>query len=206
MAKDLNVPVASIWIGGAARNSDSGEAFESLNPDDDIVYRFATKGSSKNLLYAVAPANRAFASYGASPAKDRERWLQKAAEVMENREADFVGALIDEIGSPIKKAKFEFRKVLGPLLATVGMYRHADGKALPEDYPVRFSMSVRKGSGVVACVTRFNVPQIRGIRLTAHALAAGVAVVLPPSEMTLRVAHLVAGSRRAPFGNNGVSH
>ena len=198
MAKDLNTPVASIWTGGAARNSESGEAFESANPDDDIVFCLAVKGSSKNVLYAVVSAKRAFASYGASLAKDRERWLQKAAEIMENRGADFVGALFDEIGSPTKKATFELHKIIGMLRTATGLCRHADGKTLPEDYPVRFFVSVHERSGVVACVTPFDGPLIKGLFLTARTLAAGNAVVLPPSEIASRVAHLIAGSRRPP--------
>ena len=192
MAKDNTAFEAGIWIDGAPRAARSGEVFDSLNPEDDSVYCTAAHGGPQDMLDAVACAKSTFATYGETLAKDRERWLQKAAEVMEARADDFIGALIDEIGSPKKKAVFEFNKALGMMRAAAGMCRHVTGKTLPGDYPGRFSMSIRKPRGVVACITPFNVPLIKGIRLTAHALATGNTVVLLPSEMAPHVSHLIA--------------
>ena len=192
MASDSAAFGASIWIDGAPRAARSGRVFDSLNPEDDRVYCRAAHGSPQDMLDAVACAKAAFATYAETLAKDRERWLQKAAEVMEARADDFVNALIDEIGSPKKKALFEFNKALGMLRAAAGMCRQVAGKTLPGDYPGRFSMSIRKPRGVVACITPFNVPLIKGIRLTAHALATGNTVVLLPSEMAPHVSHLIA--------------
>lgn len=192
MASD-NVPFdASIWIDGAPRAARSGATFDSLNPENDSIYCRAAHGAATDMDDAVASAKVAFETYGATLAKDRERWLQKAAEIMESRADAFTDALIDEIGSPRKKAVFEFNKALGMLRAAAGMCRHVCGKTLPGDYPGRFSMSLRKPRGVVACITPFNVPLIKGIRLTAHALATGNTVVLLPSEMAPHVAHLIA--------------
>ncbi len=192
MAKDNTAFEAAIWIDGAPRAARSGEVFDSLNPEDDSVYCRAAHGGPQDMLDAVACAKATFVTYGETLAKDRERWLQKAAEVMESRKDAFVDALIDEIGSPRKKADFEFNKALGMLRAAAGMCRHVTGKTLPGDYPGRFSMSIRKPRGVVACITPFNVPLIKGIRLTAHALATGNTVVLLPSEMAPHVSHLIA--------------
>lgn len=192
MAKDNTAFEAAIWIDGAPRAALSGAVFDSLNPEDDRVYCRAAHGGRQDMLDAVACAKAAFATYGETMAKDRERWLQKAADVMEARADDFIDALIDEIGSPKKKAAFEFNKALGMLRAAAGMCRHVTGKTLPSDYPGRFSMSLRKPRGVVACITPFNVPLIKGIRLTAHALATGNTVVLLPSEMAPHVSHLIA--------------
>jgi len=192
MAKDTVRAQADIWIEGAPRAARSGRSFDSLNPEDDSPYCRAAHGGPDDMLDAVASARKAFATYGETLAKDRERWLQKAAEIMEARAGIFTDALIDEIGSPKKKANFEFNKALGMLRAAAGMCRHVTGKTLPGDYPGRFSMSLRKPRGVVACITPFNVPLIKGIRLTAHALATGNTVVLLPSEMAPHVAHLIA--------------
>jgi len=183
---------AAIWIDGAPRPAKSGSVFDSLNPEDDSVYGRAAHGGVEDMLAAVASAKAACATFGETLAKDRERWLQKAAEIMEAREDDFVNALTDEIGSPKRKALFEFNKALGMLRAAAGMCRHVTGKTLPGDYPGRFSMSLRKPRGVVACITPFNVPLIKGIRLTSHALATGNTVVLLPSEMAPHVSHLIA--------------
>ena len=185
-------PRAHIWIGGEPVEAEGGRVFDSLSPDDDSVFCQAAHGTANDMKSAVAAAKSAFETYGRTLAKDRERWLQKAAEIMETRQDRFVDALIDEIGSPVKKAEFEFHKALGMLRAAAGMCRHVTGKTLPGDYPGRFSMSIRRPRGVVACITPFNVPLIKGIRLTAHALATGNTVVLLPSEMAPYVSQLIA--------------
>lgn len=192
MAKDGALPTAAIWIGGVPRPAESGAVFESFNPEDDSVYCSAARGGVEDIQEAIAAARKAADQYGRSLAKDREHWLQKAAELMELRRDAFVDALIDEIGSPLKKAVFEFNKALGMLRAAAGMCRQVTGKTLPGDYPDRFSMSIRAPRGVVACITPFNVPLIKGIRLTAHALATGNTVVLLPSELAPHVSHLIA--------------
>lgn len=185
-------PHAAIWIGGEERDSSDGRRFDSLNPEDDSVYCSAAHGAPADMEAAIAAARLASATYRKTSANDRERWLQKAAELMEERSAPFVDALIDEIGSPRKKAEFEFGKALSMLRAAAGMCRHVSGKTLPGDVPGRFSMSLRQPRGVVACITPFNVPLIKGVRLCANALATGNAVVLLPSEMAPHVAHLMA--------------
>lgn len=186
------LPHAAIWIGGRTQESSDKRRFDSLNPEDDSVYCTAAHGTSKDMEAAIEAARTASTTFRKTLAKDRERWLQKAAELMEERWAPFVNALIDEIGSPKKKAEFEYNKALGMLRAAAGMCRHVTGKTLPGDYPGRFSMSLRQPRGVVACITPFNVPLIKGIRLSAHALATGNTVVLLPSEMAPHIAHLIA--------------
>lgn len=188
-SRELHVP---FWIGGSSVEVGEQGRFESLNPDNDSVYCTAVRGGPKDVSAAVAAAKQAFESYGRTPAKHRERWLQNAASILETRQTEFVDALIDEIGSPVGKAEFEFGLALEMLRAAAGMCRHVTGRTLPTDTPGRFSMSIRRPRGVVACITPFNVPLIKGIRLSAHALATGNTVVLLPSEMAPRVGHLIA--------------
>ncbi len=58
--------------------------------------------------------------------------------------------------------------------------------------PKRLSMSVRHPIGVIAAITPFNVPMIKGVRLTAHPLALGNTVVLLPSEHAPVLATMLA--------------
>lgn len=130
MANDLNAPRISSRIDGAARNSESGKAFDRLNLNDGIAGRFAATGSIKDMLDAINSANGAFASFGEGLSMNRERRLQNAAAITESWKADFVDAPGDGIGSPIKKARYEFCKALGmPRSAFAGMPRR--GAARP---------------------------------------------------------------------------
>jgi vanillin dehydrogenase len=182
------------WIGGQEVPPAKGTFFDDHNPLDDSVYATAAQATYEDVDSAVQHAHSAFATYGQSLAKEREKVLAQAAALLEKQSADFVDILVDEIGSPIRKAHFEVSLSVGLLRAAAGMARQAGGKVMPSDVPGRLSFSLRSPLGVVASITPFNVPLIKGVRLSANPLALGNTVVLLPSEeapaLALRLARL----------------
>ncbi|MEM1372753.1 MAG: aldehyde dehydrogenase family protein [Pseudomonadota bacterium] len=171
------------FINGAWVDADGKTTFEVLNPLDDSLYAHAAKGTGADMARAVAAAKEAFKSYRETTPTERERMLLRVAELMEERQQELVSCLIDEIGSPIQKAMFEFSKGLTMVRAAAGLCRQVRGETIPSDRPGTFSMSVREPLGVVAVITPFNVPLIKTTRLVANALAVGNTVVHLPSEM-----------------------
>ena len=180
------------WIGGEWIDADNGETFDVYNPIDDSVYCHAAKGTGDDLRKAVACAKSAFSTYRETLPKERELWLLRAAEVIERRKQDVLDCLIDEIGSPVGKAMFEFDKSLTMLRAAAGLCRNMRGETIPSDAPGKFSMTIREPLGVVAIITPFNVPLIKTSRLVANALALGNTVVQLPSEMSPHLSILMA--------------
>ena len=176
--KSLKHFIAGQWIDAAC-----GATFEVLNPLDDSLYAYAAKGTGDDIINAVAAAKAAFTSYKETAPTERERWLLRVAEIMEERQKDLVDCLIDEIGSPVQKAMFEFTKGLTMVRAAAGLCRNVRGETIPSDRASTFSMSIREPLGVVAVITPFNVPLIKTTRLVANALAVGNTVVHLPSEM-----------------------
>ena len=185
---------AEHWIEGKSTAPKHGKYFQTLNPLDDEVISEAAAGSVDDVHAAVDTAHRTFASFRSSLPKERERILCKAAELLERDRNEFVNILVDEIGSPIKKAHFEVEKGLSFLRAAAGMTRHATGKTIPSDVPGKFSMSVRSPIGVIAAITPFNVPLIKGVRLSCNPIALGNTVVMLSSEeaplLSIRLAKL----------------
>lgn len=185
-----------LFIGGDWGDANSGETFDVLNPLDDSPYAHAAKGSGDDVRRAVAAAKAAFPAFKETTPTQRERWLLRIAELMEDRQAELINCLIDEIGSPVQKAMFEFNKALTMVRAAAGLCRNVRGETIPSDAPGKFSMSIREPLGVVAVITPFNVPLIKTARLVANALAVGNTVVHLPSEMaphlTVLFAELVA--------------
>ena len=180
------------FIGGAWIDSESGETFEDYNPLDDSLYARVAKGTGQDMHNAIYAAKTAFTAYRQTTPTQRERWLLRVAEIMEERQSELVDCLIDEIGSPIQKAMFEFTKGLTMIRAAAGMCRNVRGETIPSDAPGKFSMSVREPLGVVAVITPFNVPLIKTTRLVANALALGNTVVHLPSEMAPHLTVLFA--------------
>ncbi|MCG8440485.1 MAG: aldehyde dehydrogenase family protein [Caulobacterales bacterium] len=187
-----SVKSLQLWIGGEWRAASGAETFEDLNPLDDSLYAVAAKGTAADMRAAVAAARNAFSTYRKTPPNEREGWLLNAADQMVRRKGDIIDCLIDEIGSPIGKAMFEFDKGVSMTRAAAGLARQVRGETIPSDTPGKLSMSFRAPRGVVACITPFNVPFIKAARLTANALAVGNTVVLLPSEMAPHLSVLVA--------------
>lgn len=171
------------YIGGAWIDADGGALFDDLNPLDDSLYARAARGTGGDMRKAVEVARAAFPAYKETTPTERERWLLRVAEIMEQRKDDLINCLIDEIGSPIQKAMFEFTKGLTMVRAAAGLCRNVRGETIPSDRPGTLSMSIREPLGVVAVITPFNVPLIKTTRLVANALAVGNTVVHLPSEM-----------------------
>ena len=180
------------FIGGEWVDAATGETFEDLNPLDDSLYAVAAKGSGDDIRKAIAAAKAAFPAYKEITPTERERWLLRVAEIMERRQAELVDCLIDEVGSTVGKAMFEFNKGLAMVRAAAGMCRNVRGETIPSDVPGKFSMSIREPLGVVAIITPFNVPLIKNTRLVANALAVGNTVVHLPSEMAPHLSVLMA--------------
>lgn len=180
------------FIGGAWVDAATGETFEDLNPIDDSLYAVAAKGSGDDIRKAIAAAKSAFPAYKETTPTERERWLLRVAEIMERRQSELVDCLIDEVGSTVGKAMFEFNKGLAMVRAAAGMCRNVRGETIPSDVPGKFSMSIREPLGVVAIITPFNVPLIKNARLVANALAVGNTVVHLPSEMAPHLSVLMA--------------
>ncbi|MEM9843315.1 MAG: aldehyde dehydrogenase family protein [Pseudomonadota bacterium] len=197
------------FVDGAWVDAEGGATFEVLNPLDDSLYAHAAKGTAGDMKKAVAAAKAAFASYRETTPTERERMLLRVAELMEERQQELVNCLIDEIGSPIQKAMFEFSKGLTMVRAAAGLCRQVRGETIPSDRPGTFSMSIREPLGVVAVITPFNVPLIKTTRLVANALAVGNTVVHLPSEMaphlTVIFAEIIAEAGFAPGTYNVVT-
>ncbi len=171
------------FIGGSWVDASEHATFDVLNPLDDSPYAKAARGDGGDMRKAVAAAKTAFPGYKETTPSQRERWLLRVAELMEERQKELVDCLIDEIGSPFQKAMFEFTKGLTMVRAAAGMCRNVRGETIPSDRPGTFSMSVREPVGVVGVITPFNVPLIKTTRLVANALAVGNTVVHLPSEL-----------------------
>ena len=183
------------WINNASVPASDGGVLESLNPMDDSLYAKVADGTPEDIDRAVQAAHEAFQTYKNTSNNEREGWLCKAADLVEQRREEFIEILAKEGGSTRRKAEFETGKAISFLRAAVGMVRQVSGKTLPTDYPGRISMTWRAPRGVVAVITPFNVPLIKASRLCANALATGSTVVLLPSEehpvMSLKFAELM---------------
>jgi acyl-CoA reductase-like NAD-dependent aldehyde dehydrogenase len=188
----MTVKKLNMWIAGKFQAAKDNAVFIDRNPIDDGPYAEVAKASADDVHLAVEAAHAAFASYRTTTPGQREAWLAKAADLLEERKDAFADVLIDEIGSPLLKAHFEIKYAIAHLRTAAGIPRRITGQTLPSDVPGRFSMSVREPLGVFACITPFNVPLIKAMKQCTGPLATGNTVVLLASEEAPALALLVA--------------
>lgn len=186
--QDPYVQQTELWIGGEHVPPSSGSYFDDLNPDDNTVYSRVASGTAEDMNKALETAHAAFKSNQHWLAADRERWLSKAAELVERDRQDYIDILIDEVGSPRFKAEFEVNYCISGLRAAAGVPRTLKGEVIPSDMPATFSMAVREPVGVVAGISPFNVPLLKVTKQGAMPIATGNATVHLPSEFASRVA------------------
>ncbi len=181
-----------LWIGGARVAPSSGRYFIDRNPDNGQAYAEVAEGSAADIDRAVQAAQAAFATTRKTLAAEREAWLSRAAALIEQRRAEFVDILIDEVGSPFGKAQFEVQYAINCLRAAAGVARRVTGQTIPSELPGRFSMSVREPLGVIAAITPFNVPLLKNVKLSSTPLATGNTVVMLTSEEAPVIANMLA--------------
>ncbi len=192
MNQRSSIRTARLWIGGAEQEPAAGRYFEDRRPEDDSVYAMVAEGGAQDVDRAARSAHQAFQTYGRTTASEREAWLARAAVLLEERRDRFLEVLVEETGVPIRVCRFMHRLSTEMMRAAAGMPRWVQGKTLPTDVPGRMSLSLRAPLGVIAAIIPFNVPLIKGVRLSANALALGNTVVMLPSEEAPLIATMLA--------------
>jgi acyl-CoA reductase-like NAD-dependent aldehyde dehydrogenase len=171
-----------LWIGGQWQDAADGRTFVDRCPEDDREYAAVARAGYADVDAAIAAADAAYKSYRQTLAREREAWMLRAAQLLEERADAFAEVLIDEIGSPVMKARFELQYAIGHLRTAAGLPRRVCGQTLPSDSAGRFGISVREPIGVFVCITPFNVPLIKAMKQCTGPLATGNTVVMLASE------------------------
>lgn len=182
-----DIKQSGLWINGESVAPSSGKYFDDLNPLDDSLYSRVAEATVDDMTRAIQVAHEAFLANKHLLAKDREVWFMNAASLIERDAQEYVDILIDEVGSPIGKAKFEVAYCASALRAAAGVPRSLRGDVIPSDSPNVYSMAIRQPVGVVAAISPFNVPLLKVSKQGAMPLACGNAVVLMPSEFSAQV-------------------
>jgi aldehyde dehydrogenase (NAD+) len=172
-----------IFYAGSWREVSSGQSFEVFNPANGEVYSRVADASKEDAQHAVAAAFDARNAWADLSHTRRAGYLLKAADIMEERQQEFVDSLVQEGGSWVGKAMFESGYSVEALRAAAAMVFHMNGEVLPSEHG-KLSMAVRQPLGVVSVISPWNFPLLLSVRGFAVAMAIGNTIVLKPSEET----------------------
>jgi benzaldehyde dehydrogenase (NAD) len=179
----------SLIIGGAERAA--SDTFDRINP---VTGEVATKAAAATVEDANAAADAAAAAlegWAALGPNARRAYLTKAAAALEAKAADFVDAMMGEIGATKGWALFNLGLAASMVREAAALTTQISGEVIPSDKPGCLAMAVREPAGVILGIAPWNAPIILGVRAIAVPLACGNTVVFKGSELCPRTHGLI---------------
>ncbi|MGL9681665.1 MAG: bifunctional proline dehydrogenase/L-glutamate gamma-semialdehyde dehydrogenase PutA [Wolbachia sp.] len=165
---------------------DSTEFTEVVNPAHlENVIGEVSNTTSDQALNALEIAHSAFAKWQNVSAEERAKYLERAADLLEERIEELIYILIVEAGKILSDSIAEVREAVDFLryYAMIAKNELNNWKRLPgptgEDNFIFF-----EGRGVFLCISPWNFPLAIFIGQIAAALAAGNSVLAKPAEQT----------------------
>ncbi|MCE9612392.1 MAG: aldehyde dehydrogenase family protein [Chthoniobacter sp.] len=153
-------------------------------------------GGAWEIEQALAAAHAAFPKVRATAAHERAALLLRIAAAIEDRQADFVAAIVSEAGKPVVFAEAEVTRAAMTFTAAAEEARRAHGELLPVDaFPSghgHLGLVRRFPLGVITAITPFNFPLNLVAHKVAPALATGNTMVVKPAMKTPLTALLLA--------------
>jgi len=179
----------ALLIGGSAKT-----ATASFDRHDPVTGELASQAAAASVADAIAAADAAAAAlpgWSARGPNERRALLNKAAAALEARAADFVSAMMDEIGATEGWARFNLMLAAGIIREAAALTTQIAGEVIPSDKPGCVALALREPAGVVLGIAPWNAPIILGVRAIATPLACGNTVILKGSELCPRTHGLI---------------
>jgi RHH-type proline utilization regulon transcriptional repressor/proline dehydrogenase/delta 1-pyrroline-5-carboxylate dehydrogenase len=138
---------------------------------------------------AIATARAGFWRWSMTPAATRAAALEKAADLLEGRAAQFIALLQSEGGKTIDDALSEVREATDfcRYYAAQGKKLFGEGEAMPGPTGESNALFLR-GRGVFVAISPWNFPLAIFLGQVTAALMAGNAVIAKPAEQTPLIA------------------
>jgi 5-carboxymethyl-2-hydroxymuconic-semialdehyde dehydrogenase len=191
------------WIQGAARAGSSGRTFENLTPVDNTSLGKITEGTKEDIDAAAMAAAAAFPNWRDTPGRERQRILNRFADLILERAEEIALVESMDTGQPIRFMKaaalrgaenFRFFADKAP--------EARDGLSLLQDEHLNYTL--RMPIGPVGVITPWNTPFMLSTWKIAPALAAGCTVVHKPAELSPLTAAILAETSKAAGIPDGV--
>jgi acyl-CoA reductase-like NAD-dependent aldehyde dehydrogenase len=180
------------FVGGEWRRSESGQIATRENPahvsEAVTSYQLSTPGEAAQAVEAAAAALPAWRD---TPAPERGKLIQRAAQMVESRREELGRTLTREEGKILPEALGEIDRALANMYFAAGQGTRLYGRSIPSVSGDTLIFTQRVPLGVTAIITPWNFPFAIPAWKTSHALVCGNTVVLKPSSLTPLCAKLL---------------
>ncbi|WP_319406579.1 NADP-dependent succinate-semialdehyde dehydrogenase [uncultured Desulfosarcina sp.] len=186
------------WVDGQWIDAASGNTITVTNPADGSTVGHVPSLSSDETRAAITAADKAFAEWRRTTAKDRSAALMKWYDLIMAHQEDLAVILTSEQGKPLTEAKGEIAYAASFVQWFAEEAKRVYGDTIPSANADQRILVIRQPIGVCAAVTPWNFPAAMITRKAAPALAAGCTMVVKPASQTpLTALALAELARRA---------
>jgi vanillin dehydrogenase len=180
-----------LLIGGEWTDATAGKTFEVRNPYTGEVASVSAAASRDDARRAVEAAAAAFHDWSETPLPRRRELLERAADLMAERQTEFAQIVADETGGTFGWGMFNVGLATG-MLREAGLHATAaHDQQIRSHIPGKRMRAIRQPAGVIVGIAPWNAPVILGTRAIAAPLAYGNTVVMKASELSPRTHGLI---------------
>ncbi|RBP79148.1 aldehyde dehydrogenase [Marinomonas rhizomae] len=169
-------------IGGNDQASSDHKEYNRLDPVTGAIASTSAAATIDDVNAITNAANKAFPAWAQTGPTERRNLLNKAADIMEAKQDEFIAAMITETGATGPWAGFNVMLAAGHIREAAALTTQMGGEVIPSNKPGTLAMSVNKPKGVCLAIAPWNAPIILGARAIATPLACGNTVILKSSE------------------------
>jgi aldehyde dehydrogenase (NAD+) len=153
-----------MYIDGQWRDALDGKTFDDYNPYNGEIYARLAAGKRGDARKACDSAAAAFPDWSHAPPAERQKYLLRAADILERRQQDIIDIISQETGGTLGWGVFQTCFVAGLLREAAAQVHAVTGEIIPADLPGAFFMALRQPVGVVAGIAPWNAPLILSLR------------------------------------------
>jgi acyl-CoA reductase-like NAD-dependent aldehyde dehydrogenase len=180
--------IDKLYIDGQFVDAASGATRALVDPGTEATLAELPFGDARDAQRALDAAARALPAWSKRTVYERTALIEKAAELIAARAAEYAPRTAGESGKPLAQARGEWAGAPGYLRVAAEQARALGGRVVPARVGTRRIDVTYQPIGVVGVITAWNFPVYNPNRAVASALAVGCTVVLRPSEFTPRSA------------------
>jgi vanillin dehydrogenase len=178
----VEVGEQQLLIGGTWRGASSGASYEKTNPWTGEPSGTSAAATREDARAAVDAAAAAFPAWSQTPVSERKALLDRAAELLMERQQGIAAIVTEETGATFGWGMFNVELAAGMLQAAGAFAAGVSDEEIESHVPGKKARAVRQPVGVVVGIAPWNAPVILGTRAIASPLALGNTVVLKASE------------------------
>lgn len=177
----IHYPDIELYIDG--KWLPSSDHLPILNPADESQIGLLPVATQRNLDDALDAAQRGFKIWSRTAPIERSRIINKAAQLLRERQEEIAHSITLELGKPIKQSRLEVIRGCEFFEWDAAEGQRLYGRVIPSAPGIRY-LVVRQPIGSVAAFSPWNFPMSQPARKIAGALASGCSIILKPAEET----------------------